>query len=763
VAKKPVIKSKKTKRTALVRRMDSRHSWGLMILVVALVAIMGYLVVKDSHASNCSVSPDLVNSCRPWIGAAVAGNPQAASDVPSQVAYYEKSIGHSLDVVHLYNPIGDDTLSANAVNFANRANTYLYQNWKGPTAVWGDIDSQNAGIDQMAASIKALGSKKIFLTYWHEPENDVSPGGDPNCPDLAYKGSAGTVSQYKAAWAYIENRFASDGVTNVVWVMNYMGYSKWDCLIPDMWPGNSLVDWVTWDSYSSSDSSTWDNTVGRVYALLEKDNSATDNFESKPWGAGEWGDCSTPDQAHVYQYYDEAKAALDSNAYPRMKMYLQFASVNGPGAGLGCLTDYSVAGSFDPAEQQYFNKFADDAAFTSEVTAPTSDPSPTVVATATLRPSPTATPKSSPTPKPTLNPDPTVSTSPRPMPSGSPLTVSIASPSNKAKVSRVVTFKVDIGDPILITRVDLEWDASHMIRDATTQNAYGWGSRWDSTNAVNGNHTITVTVYDASGQSKSAGIDVDVDNSVNHPVEPAEVSTSLITDHEVGLKWKASTGKYEATGYRVYRDGILVGSPESTSYMDQGLEPSTQYAYAIRAIDNEGNLSPEAMIDISTLVAPFRPMTAPPLEIAPTGQSSVAITNGISPVVGGTLSLGIPSSATSTRETVSIDGGIASINGQIDTTYLANGEHGVTISTTEPSGQTQSVTRTIVVENKLNPLETTRDHLFAAFHGNKDAVNTGVGVVIGLILIVLVGFSTWLWRSTARVATSSPKSRTGSR
>jgi hypothetical protein len=393
-AKKVSAKSKKKLSSGfLLTRPNPSTGIALLIGIVGLVVVFAYMVVRYSSASSCTVSSTLVNSCRPLLGAAVTGNPKAASDMKSQVSYYEQSLGRQMDIIHLYNPVGDDTLSADAVYYASRANTYLYQNWKGPTGQWGDVSSTNAGIDSMASSIKQLGSKKIFLTYWHEPENDVSPGGDPSCPNVGYKGNAGSVAQYRAAWSYIENRFNTDGVTNVVWVMDYMGYSAWDCLVPGLWPGNSLVDWVTWDSYSAGDSTTWANTVGRFYNVLTQDNSATANFESKPWGAGEWGDCLTLDQAHVYQYYDEAKAALDAGTYPRMKMYLNFASTIGPGAGLACLTDYSKAGAYDPTEQQYFNSFANDPIFTSESGGATPTPTPT--------PSPTPVPTPTPTPTPT--------------------------------------------------------------------------------------------------------------------------------------------------------------------------------------------------------------------------------------------------------------------------------------------------------------------------------------------------------------------------
>jgi hypothetical protein len=356
-------KRKRSKTRLAVPKPDFARLRALLTIAVLLVVgVLGYKLTQGTHAaSNCTVSSTLVNSCRPWLGAAVAGYPQVSSDKKSQFEFAEQRLGRKMDIFHDYHPPGSLPLSSDEKYFATRPNTYIYVNWK-PATDWASADGGNAtvnsNIDKAAASIKSVTPHKIFLTIWHEPENDVS--GGTSC--AVKPGTAGTPAQYRAMWQNVENRFKADGVTNVVWVMNYMGYYKWDCLIPQMWPGNNLVDWVTYDVYSANDSSTVANTIGRLYNLLQSDDSASVNFDSKPWGAAEWGDCKTSDQAHVYQYYQQMKSALDANAYPRLKMYMAYDD-NGNNAGMGCLTEYSKAGKYDPTEQSYFNKFANDQIF----------------------------------------------------------------------------------------------------------------------------------------------------------------------------------------------------------------------------------------------------------------------------------------------------------------------------------------------------------------------------------------------------------------
>jgi hypothetical protein len=272
-------------------------------------------------------------------------------------------------------------------------------------------------------------------------------------------------------WQNVESRFKAAGVTNVVWVMNYSGYKAWDCLVPAMWPGNNLVDWVTYDTYSSSDATTWDSTVGRFYKVLTSDNSSTNNFQSKPWGVGEFGDCKTTDQAHVYQYYGQAKTALDANSYPKLKMYMVYDD-NGNGAGMGCLTEYSVTGTLDQTEQTDYNAFANDPRFTDAY-----------YENGTTTP-PTA---------------------------GGP-TISITSPASGATLSKIVVISDKVNAPAGVKQVTVSYDGTHVIRAATAQNSYGWGTRWGTQKIANGKHTVTATVTDKNGKTQSSTITVTVHN-----------------------------------------------------------------------------------------------------------------------------------------------------------------------------------------------------------------------------------------------------------
>jgi chitodextrinase len=75
------------------------------------------------------------------------------------------------------------------------------------------------------------------------------------------------------------------------------------------------------------------------------------------------------------------------------------------------------------------------------------------------------------------------------------------------------------------------------------------------------------------------------------PSTPGAISATQVTDRSLKLGWPAATDNVGVTGYKVYRNGVMVGSTPSASYTDSGLTASTAYTYAVQAYDAAGNLS----------------------------------------------------------------------------------------------------------------------------------------------------------------------------
>lgn len=342
-------------------------------LVVLLVAagLSAYLASRSSpsrpHASVAGCRPNamLVNPCRPWFGVAANGNPGAADTRLAQFDYAEKLIGRHVDVFRDYHsPLGsgpNGDLPLNSTELALASQAYLDVNWW-PVKSWSQADGHdpriNREIARAAASIKSIAPRKVFLTIGWEPERDVSSDPGSGCR-LSGIGTGGTPAQYIAMWRNVERIFRAHHVNNVVWAMDYgASHGRYDCLVPLLWPGNKLVDWVLYDAYSRTPRDTWAKTVGPFYSLLQRDSSPRVDFDAKPWGLGEFSTC-TSDPTLARDFYLQAKESVQDRAYPRLHMYIAYDDARGPKASPGCLSDYLSYGQPDNAKQQSFNQFVD--------------------------------------------------------------------------------------------------------------------------------------------------------------------------------------------------------------------------------------------------------------------------------------------------------------------------------------------------------------------------------------------------------------------
>jgi hypothetical protein len=317
-------------------------------LTAAAVSLPSAAAAADRSAhpasSSCGLSAELVPSCGVMLGA--YSTSFGGSNVADQFTNFNTESGSTISVGHDYRSPGQ-SLSGGDVTLAKTPGALLLVNWK-PTTNWslagGGDSTVNSQIDAMARSVQALGTTKIIMTIFHEPEISVS-GGATGCPSTIYKGHDGTPAQYRAMWANVESRFAALGVSNVVWSMDYVGYSGWNCMVDDMWPGNSLVDWVLGDPYMTN-KRDFAVSVGGFYDTLTSLSDSTHDYLSKPWGLGEFGDLNTS-TAVQNTFYTTVKQALDVNEFPNLKLLTLFDSIGHLGDSR---VAYDETGHYDTAE-----------------------------------------------------------------------------------------------------------------------------------------------------------------------------------------------------------------------------------------------------------------------------------------------------------------------------------------------------------------------------------------------------------------------------
>ena len=108
------------------------------------------------------------------------------------------------------------------------------------------------------------------------------------------------------------------------------------------------------------------------------------------------------------------------------------------------------------------------------------------------------------------------------------------------------------------------------------------------------------------------------------PTVPTSLAATAQSSTLVGLGWSASTDNVGVAGYRVYRNGILLGSTPSTAYFDASAAANTTYSYTVRAYDAAGNVSgPSTAATVTTPGDPESPADTTPPSV-PTGLTGLA-------------------------------------------------------------------------------------------------------------------------------------------
>ncbi len=559
-----------------------------------------------TSAQTCTTSATLVNSCRPWIGANSGTYSQAASDLNSQLMFLDKRINNAnaltspgtavtitkkIDIAHVYQSQGSNLFSSSAKTLLNNsAYSYVMVNWKPMPSgyTWKDAGGANATVNAYiktaADNVKALGSKKIFLALFHEPENDVSSG---NCAANAGGASQGSPAQYVAMWANVRKIFDQEGASgNVVWVMNYMGFSKWNCLVPLLWPGNTKVDWIMWDPYGSGTTGNYNSSISNMYNYLSNNSDAAHAYTTKPWGLNEYGYGSGGGSGFVesgaVQYWKDALTSINNNTFPRISMYDVFdTGLNNAHSYVGI--DVGTGGTAVPKQTAY-NNFVT-----------------TVLAKGTPVPPPPDTTRPS---------------------------VSVTSPGNGTTVSGTINVTASASDNVGVTHVILHVDYVAIKDD--TDASDGWSTSWNSTAVGNGSHTVKAAAYDAAGNTTSATNSIVVNNSSGTPAPPppppaAPQITSFTATPPSITSGDTSTLAWSATN--VVTNGCnLTPSPlSSTSATNQWTTPplttSTSYTLTCKNSAN-ATTSMSVSVFVDDAPAPPPPPPVPPTTIDPGGDTT---------------------------------------------------------------------------------------------------------------------------------------------
>jgi chitodextrinase len=80
------------------------------------------------------------------------------------------------------------------------------------------------------------------------------------------------------------------------------------------------------------------------------------------------------------------------------------------------------------------------------------------------------------------------------------------------------------------------------------------------------------------------------------PSVPFNLQGTPVSQSRIDLTWNASSDNVAVAGYRVRRNGNIVGTVAGTAFSDTGLSASTTYSYTVSAFDAAGNESAQSTV-----------------------------------------------------------------------------------------------------------------------------------------------------------------------
>lgn len=315
----------------------ARHLRAYALAVMLGLALIGHASSSDAasgpgarsadrSAQTCRVDYRLVPTC-PGVLSGAYVSPHSGENYSLATARFERQSDARADVLHFYYrgdrmfPNADETAALSR----GPGTRTLFAAWKPDDGyTWRQVanGAADARLIREAAYLRAHWTWKMFLTVHHEPENEVKD----------WPGSGYEAADYRAMFRHVEDVFDASGVTNVVWVMNYMGAQKWALAswYDDLWPGWRYADWIAFDPYKTSGLGGQD---GGFASLVNQHWGSTSwrgayrwahqNHPYKPVMLAEWGIGERADQpSWKADFFRGIASRLDR--FPRLKALIYF-------------------------------------------------------------------------------------------------------------------------------------------------------------------------------------------------------------------------------------------------------------------------------------------------------------------------------------------------------------------------------------------------------------------------------------------------------
>lgn len=153
---------------------------------------------------------------------------------------------------------------------------------------------------------------------------------------------------------------------------------------------------------------------------------------------------------------------------------------------------------------------------------------------------------------------------------------------NGSTISGSVTWQVTFTG---ITPYKVDMLIDNVLKWTEYSSPWGDSGPLDTTTLSNGSHIFKVNAYDSAGSLLvTSSVTATVSNIIaTLPPAPSELAATA-GDKTVTTIW----GAISLATYKVYRNGVLIASPTTNTFIDTGLTNGQQYSYQVSAVNVVG-------------------------------------------------------------------------------------------------------------------------------------------------------------------------------
>ncbi|MFF0376782.1 glycoside hydrolase family 26 protein [Actinoplanes missouriensis] len=281
-----------------------------------------------AEGKKCRTGARLVPTCGVLWGVAPGAKTEARG--VQALHEFERKTGRHQAVFHAYHSGINQVFPTEqeiAISREHGRKRILLLNWKPETTTWAQIAKgdrrTDAFLDRLAEHLRKNYRERFFFAIHHEAEDQVRER----------TGSGYTARDYAAMFRHVVKRLRAKGAHNVVTVLIHMAYvphttKSW---FSDMYPGDDVVDWIGFDTYSYSDPGYGH---GDFEELLNRRSASKPGWPGfynwvrarhphKPLMVAEWGVWfSKRNPGHMADFYREVGREI--GRFPGIKAMVHF-------------------------------------------------------------------------------------------------------------------------------------------------------------------------------------------------------------------------------------------------------------------------------------------------------------------------------------------------------------------------------------------------------------------------------------------------------